>query len=58
MNKWRQALIEEIAAMFACEGRLHPYSWNGKEERIEPLTKEETVAVLAEADELAKMDYR
>lgn len=55
MNKWRQALINEIAAMFACEGRPEPYSMiNG--ERIEPLTKEETAAVLAEADELAKSD--
>lgn len=53
MNKWRQALINEIAAMFACEGRPEPYSMiNG--ERIEPLTKEETAAVLAEADALFK----
>lgn len=54
MNQWRQALINELAAMFACEGCPHPYSWNHVEDRIEPLTKEETAAVLAEADALNK----
>jgi hypothetical protein len=49
-NHWRKALIAEVAAMFYCEG-ASPYSLS-LDGTMGPLTKDETDAVIAEADKL------
>lgn len=54
-KKWRDALINEIASMYACEGSPHPYSLT-LQGTIEPLSKYETALVIEEAEKKCTTD--